>query len=151
MSEIGFLFQKMILLVFQRMAGRVENLKAGRSMNQQLKQQKREINASPKPAGGDAEEGWALSHVSKVELIGPLRIAYDHRAAQTFRDSTHDAMFKGMFTVTMKPNPLPLCVPALAAGLPFERQTCFCFCFALNLACSAPHYYRAGSSSFRYC
>lgn len=72
-------------------------------MNQQLKEQKRETNGPPKPAGGDAEEGWVLSHVSKVELLGPLRIAYDHWAAQTFGDSTHDAMFRGMFTVHVNP------------------------------------------------
>lgn len=53
-------------------------------------------------AGGDGEEGWVLSDVSRTDRTPEDCV--DHWAALTSSESASDALFKRKLTVMMKPN-----------------------------------------------
>lgn len=61
--------------------------KGRRSMKQQLKQYKREINAQPKPC----LQEWRVGLVCKAEFIGLLIITHDSRAARISGENIADA------------------------------------------------------------
>lgn len=54
-------------------------------------------------AGGDGEEGWVLSDVSRTDRTP--EDCMDHRAALTSGECAGEALFKGRLTVMMKLNP----------------------------------------------